>query len=142
MIITRISGLCIALIFLIGFVPSSLSEVMVDTELEINDIRTLLGGIETDVKNIGGSIAEEISISIYVSGGIFNNIDIQHDCGGCSQCGTTLASDGIKTENSLEAGFIIGLGTVEITVTASASNANEISRTVNGIVIGPFIILT
>ena len=139
--ITMISGLCIGLILIISFMPSSLSENMVDTELEINDIRTLLGGIETDVKNIGDSIAEEISISIYVTGGIFNNIDVQHDCGGCSQCGTTLASGGIKTENSLEAGFIIGFGNVEITITASASNANEISRTINGLVIGPFILL-
>ena len=137
----KLSVFCIAIIFIILLVPSSISESMVDTELEVNDIRGLLGGVETDVKNIGDSVAEEISISIYVSGGIFNNIDIQHDCGGCSQCGTTLASGGIKTENSLEAGFIIGLGMVEITVTASASNANEVSRTVNGIVIGPFIII-
>ena len=137
----KLSVFCIAIIFIILLVPSSISEIMVDTELEVNDIRGLLGGVETDVKNIGDSVAEEISISIYVSGGIFNNIDIQHDCGGCSQCGTTLASGGIKTENSLEAGFIIGLGMVEITVTASASNANEVSRTVNGIVIGPFIII-
>lgn len=138
----KFSGFCIAIIFIIMLVPSTISESMVDTELEVNDIRALLGGVETDVKNIGDSIAEEISISIYVSGGIFNNIDIQHDCGGCSQCGTTLASGGIKTESSLEAGFIIGLGMIEITVTASASNANEVSRTVNGIVIGPFIIIT
>lgn len=139
--ITIISGLCISLIFLISLVPSSLSEGMADTQLEINDIRTKLGGIETDVKNIGDSIAEDIAISIFVSGGILNNIDIQHNCEGCSQCGTTLASGGIKTENSLEAGFIIGFGNVEINITASASNANEISRTVNGFVIGPFILI-
>ena len=136
-----ICGLCIGLIILMSIIPGTFGQVMADTELEINDIRSVMGGIETDVKNIGDSIAEEISISIFVSGGIFNNIDIQHDCGGCSQCGTTLASGSIKTENSLEAGFIIGLGSIEITITASASNANEISKTVNGLVIGPFIII-
>jgi len=125
--ITIIGGLCISLIFLISLVPTTFSEGMTDTQLEINDIRSLLGAVETDIKNIGDSVAEEISIYVQVSGGLLNNIDIQHDC--------------IKTENTLEAGFIIGLGSVEITVTASATNANEVTKTVNGLVIGPFIII-
>lgn len=139
--ITIIGGLCISLIFLISLVPATLSGGMTDTQLEINDIRSLLGAVETDIKNIGDSVAEEISIYVQVSGGLLNNIDIQHDCSGCDACGTTLASGGIKTENTLEAGFIIGLGSVEITVTASATNANEVTKTVNGLVIGPFIII-
>ena len=137
----KIIGFSISLIFIISLIPTVYGESMVDTQLEISDIRSLFGGIETDVKNIGNSIAEDIAVSIYISGGIFNNIDIQHDCGGCSQCGTTLASGSIKTENSLEAGFIIGFGNIEITVTASASNADEISKTVNALVIGPIIIV-
>jgi len=136
-----ICGLCIGLIILISIIPGTFGQVMADTELEINDIRSVMGGIETDVKNIGDSIAEGISISIFVSGGIFNNIDIQHDCGGCADCGTTIAVGSIKTENSLEAGFIMGIGSIEITITASASNANEVSETVNGLIIGPFIII-
>ena len=134
-------GIGISLIFIISLIPISISQTLTETELEINDIRSILGGIETDVKNIGDFIAEDITISIYISGGILNNINIQHECGGCGQCGTTLISGSIKTENSLEAGYIFGIGTLEIIVTASASNANEISETVNGLVIGPFIII-
>jgi hypothetical protein len=135
----KIIAFNISLIFIIGLTQSVFGESMTDTQLEISDIRSLFGAVETDVKNIGGSIAEDITISIYISGGIFNNIDIQHDCGGCSECGTTLEVGSIKTENSLEAGFIIGLGNIEITVTASASNANEVSKTVNALVIGPMM---
>ena len=136
-----IGSLCISLIFLIGLVPTTMSEIMSDTQLEINDIRGILGAVETDVKNIGEVTAEEISISIYVTGGILNNINIQHDCGGCSQCGTTLASGSTKTESTLGAGFIVGIGNIEITVSAIATNANEVSKTINALVIGPFIIL-
>ena len=139
--ITKINGFCISLIFIIILVPTTLSEEMTDTQLEINDVRSILGAVETDVKNIGDSTAEDISISIYVYGGILNKIDIQHDCSGCSQCGTTLAAGSIKTENTLEAGFIIGFGNVEITITASATNANEVSKIFHGLVIGPFIII-
>jgi hypothetical protein len=134
-------GLSISLIILLSLIPATFGQTMTDTELEINDIRSIFGGVETDVKNIGESTAEGISISIAVSGGIFNNIDIQHDCGGCADCGTTIAVGSIKTENTLEAGFIMGIGSIELTITASASNANEISETVNGLIIGPFIII-
>lgn len=140
--IKLVIGLCISLTLVISLIPTTFGHSLTNTELEVNDIRSIIGGIETDVKNIGDSIAEDIAISIYVSGGIFNNIDIQHDCGGCDQCGTTLASGSVKTENSLEAGFIIGLGAIDITVTASASNANEVSKTVSGFIIGPFIIIS
>jgi hypothetical protein len=140
--IKLVIGLCISLTLVISLIPTTFGHSLTNTELEVNDIRSIIGGIETDVKNIGDSIAEDIAISIYVSGGIFNNIDIQHDCGGCDQCGTTLASGSVKTENSLEAGFIIGLGTIDITITASASNANEVSKTVSGFIIGPFIIIS
>ncbi len=136
-----IGSLCISLIFLIGLLPTTMSEVMSDTQLEINDIRGIFGAVETDVKNIGEVTAEDISISIYVTGGILNNINIQHDCGGCSQCGTTLASGSTKTESTLEAGFIVGIGNIEITVSATASNAIEVSKTIDALVIGPFIIL-
>jgi hypothetical protein len=53
--ITIIGGLCISLIFLISLVPTTLSEGMTNTQLEINDIRGLLGAVETDIKNIGDS---------------------------------------------------------------------------------------
>jgi len=48
----------------------------------------------------------------------------------------------MKIESTLEEGFIIGFGQVEIIVTASASNADEITKTLNGLVIGPIIIIT
>jgi hypothetical protein len=115
---------------------------MADTTLEITDIRGGLGQITVDVANTGDITAEEVAIFTTVTGGLFNNIDIYHQCSGCEICGTTLEPNAIKTESTLEAGVIFGIGPVEISVVASALNADEITTQVNGIVFGPWVIIS
>ena len=138
----RIFGLIASLIILMAFGPIGMGEETAETELGIDGVAGHIGAVVVAVTNVGGTVAEDIIITISVEGGILGKIDIYHECGGCSQCGTTLDPGAIKTESTLEEGFIIGFGQVEITVTASASNADEITSTLNGLVIGPFIIIT
>jgi hypothetical protein len=138
----RIFGLIAGLILLITFGSICIGEETTETELQIDEVVGHMGAVVVTVKNVGDTIAEDITISISVEGGILGKIDIYHDCSGCSQCGTTLDPGAIKTESTLEEGFIIGFGQTEITVTASASNADEVTMTLNGLVIGSFIIIT
>ena len=138
----RIFGVIAGLIVLMAFGPICIGEETTETELEIDGVAGQMGAVVVDVTNVGDTVAEDIAITISVEGGILGKIDIYHECSGCSQCGTTLDPGAIKTESTLEEGFIIGFGQVEITVTASASNADEVTMTLNGLVIGPFIIIT
>jgi len=138
----RIFGLIAGLMLLMTFGPICIGEETIETELEIDEIVGHIGAVVVAVTNVGDTVAEDITITISVEGGILGKIDIYHECGGCSQCGTTLDPGAIKTESTLEEGYIIGFGQVEITVTASASNADEVTKTLNGLVIGPFIIIT
>ena len=121
----------------IGVASTSLS----DAELEISDIRGGLGAVIVDVKNIGDAVAEDIVVIISVKGGLLNKIDVYHECRGCSGCGSTLAPDAIKTESTAEAGLIFGFGQVEIFVSTSASNADEVTQTLDGLVLGPFVMI-
>jgi hypothetical protein len=56
-------------------------------------------------------------------------------------CGTTLEPGMTKTESTREAGLLFGFGNIEIMVTASASNADEVSMTLSGFIFGPFVII-
>ena len=138
----RIVGLIAGLILSMTFGPICIGEETTETKLEINEVVGHIGAVVVAVTNVGDTVAEDIIITISVEGGILGNIDIHHECVGCNQCGTTLEPGAMKIESTLEEGFIIGFGQVEIIVTASASNADEITKTLNGLVIGPIIIIT
>ena len=138
----KIVGLIAVLMLLMAFGPISIGEETAETELEIHGVKGKTGELVVAVLNVGDTIAENIIITISVEGGILGKIDINHECVGCSQCGTTLEPGSMKIESTQEEGLIVGFGQVEIIVTASASNANEVTRTLNGLVIGPFIIIT
>ena len=130
----------IVLLFLI-YISLVIGKTVSQTELEINDVRGGIFSVEVDVKNIGEVIAEDVAISIFVQGGIFNKIHIFHECSGCTNCGTTLEPGLIKTEKSREGGILVGFGNVEIIVNAGANNADIVTETLQGYVIGPLVIV-
>ena len=111
------------------------------TTLEIADIRGGIFGITADIKNTGSVAAEKFTITISVKGGLFNNIDIFHECGGCGSCGETIPTGEIKSENTKESGWIIGFGQIDIVVTAEAENADLITEETTGFVFGPLILI-
>jgi rhodanese-related sulfurtransferase len=111
------------------------------TELEIIDLRTGLGSVIIDIKNIGENTAEEIQSIIYVTGGILSNINLTHTCSGCSNCGTSLESNAVKTENTRESGYVFGFGSIYITANTWARNAEMASVTKTGFIFGVLISL-
>jgi hypothetical protein len=113
----------------------------VTTTLEITDVRGGIGGVTADIKNIGTVTADNFFITISVTGGIFNKINILKECGGCGGCGTTIVVGDIKSESTLESDFIIGFGKIDIIVTAEADNADLVSIETNGFVLGPLVLI-
>ena len=133
-----------AMVAMILFVPGIQcipAQDTTDTEIQISDVRGGLGQVSMDIENIGLEIAENITSSISVTGGFLNNINVYHECSGCSSCGTTLDPGAIKTESTLEAGLIIGFGPITVDITAGASNADTVTTSVSGFVIGIFVLI-
>ena len=131
----------IFIILLLGSVTQVVGSNNDTTTLEIVDINGGIFGVSADIKNTGDVVAEGFIITISVKGGLFNNIDIIQECGGCGGCGTTIPIGEIKSESTRESGIIFGFGQVNIEVTAEASNADLVSEEVNGFVIGPFVLI-
>jgi hypothetical protein len=111
------------------------------TNLEISDVKGEFGGVTAIITNTGDVTAEKFAISIFVEGGFLDNIDISQICSGCGDCGTTIPVGESKAESTTEAGFIFGIGPVDILVTASAENAEIVSMSTTGFVLGPFVII-
>jgi len=128
-------------ILLLTLNPICLSEEKADTELEINAIRGGFAGVTVDIKNIGSVAAENFLITISVQGGILDRIDVYKECGGCGDCSTIILPGEIKSESTLEIGTIIGFGSIDVIVTASAENAELVSEETKGFIIGPIIII-
>ena len=112
-----------------------------DTELQISSIKGGLLQVSIDIENIGSVTAENITSSISVTGGIFNKINVYHECSGCGSCGTTLEPGEIKTESTLESGIIFGFGPITVDVTADALNADMVTASTQGFVIGFFVLI-
>jgi hypothetical protein len=111
------------------------------TTLEITDVRGGIGGVTADIKNIGIVTADNFFITISVTGGILNKINILKECGGCGGCGTTIVAGDIKSESTLESDFIIGFGKIDIIVTAEADNADLVTIETNGFFLGPLVLI-
>jgi len=112
-----------------------------ETEIEISSISAGFGAVIVEIKNSGTESAYEISSTTTVKGGILNSIDLIHVCEGCDVCGTSLAAGAIKSESTREAGFLFGFGSITITVSAQASNAEQVTATAQGTIIGPFVMI-
>jgi hypothetical protein len=126
---------------LLLMIPASISQNTENTTIEIINISGSVGGITVDVENTGNAEAKDIWVITTITGGIFGNIDLTHECTGCSACGTTLAPGSIKSENSLEAGLLLGFGSIQITTSAGASNADEVSMETSGSLLGLLVLL-
>lgn len=133
-------GISVMFIFITGFQGITAVQIS-DTELQISAVKGGLGRVSIDIENIGDITAENITSSISVKGGLLDKIDVYHECVGCSACGTTLEPGSIKTESTIEAGLILGIGPIDVDITAGASNANLITATASGFVIGIFVII-
>ena len=121
--------------------PSCTAKELEKTELQIISIKGGIGKVQTEIKNIGQVTAEDIQITVSAKGGILGGINITKICTGCSNCGTTLNQSAIRTESTAEEGKIFGFGPITITVSSKASNADEVTKTTKGFVLGPLVIV-
>lgn len=128
----------ILMLLFLTFSMISNAKTNIGPELEIASITGRIGKVCTEIKNIGDEDAEKIVITISVSGGILNRINVSKTCSGCGSCNTTIAPNASKTECTDK--FIFGLGNINITVIAEAENAEKVTSTKNGLIVG-FIIL-
>lgn len=135
-------GACLGILCTLVVVSVVSSSAMAQNTQPIFDITEATGGfgkVSVTVKNIGDATAENITIIIAVTGGVFNKIDIVKVCSGCDMCGATIEPNGTKTESTSEAGFILGFGPITITASAEAKDTAKVEKTFSGFVFGPFV---
>ncbi len=136
---------CMGLIFmLVGIVAaaSCTAAPLDQTTLEITAVKGGFGKVSVTVKNIGNVTAEEITMIISVKGGLLGRVNLTKICSGCGNCTNSILPNETKTENTAEAGKIIGFGPLVIVASAEASNAAKVEKTFNGFVLGLLVIVT
>ena len=132
----------ISIVFMIVCVGLSTSCAAAPTTLEITAVKGGFGAVSVTVKNTGAVTAENITMTISVKGGILGRINITKICSGCGNCSNSIQPNATKTENTAEAGRILGFGPVTILATAEAANAARVNTTYSGFVLGFFVIVT
>jgi len=133
--------LIIVLITAMMLSPIISSQTTETTTLEFIDIRGGLGGVTVDITNTGEITATDLIVTITVSGGFFDTIDLTKQCTGCGDGGANLAPGEVKSKGTLGAGTLIGIGPIQITASAQASNADEIFLEESGFILGVFVII-
>ena len=104
-----------------------------EPELEI-EIRWDTKSLTAFIRNIGYGDAYDVNWSFDIEGGVFGFVDYHIGC----VIGLLPAGSGTSVENSL---FLFGFGQIEITVSIGASNAETMTDTFRGIIIGRYILL-
>jgi hypothetical protein len=102
-----------------------------NAELSIQNINGPLG-IAAEIKNIGAVPAEALDWYILVTGGILQRVN-KSAAGNVAE----VAVDGIE---AISLGTFLGLGNIQITIKAKASNAVEVVITKSALLIGPFVV--
>jgi aminopeptidase YwaD len=98
--------------------------------LEITSISGGLG-ITAQITNIGDDNASDVNATIAITGGLFGFINVQSSSGSA----VLDPQDSIQLKSTL-----FRFGKLLITVTASASNAEQVTKHATGFLIGPFVL--
>lgn len=101
------------------------------TQLSIGNIEGPWG-ITADVQNIGEDDAANVTWSITTAGGLFKGINASATGGA-----TVLV---VGESESMNSGIFFGFGKINITFTAKAQNALEVSATKSAFLLGPFVV--
>lgn len=102
--------------------------------VSIEKIRSGFGRVIAKIKNIGTIEASNVNWNISVQGGTLGLINVYTE----QTIDTILVGVEEKIKTS---GLIFGFGEIDINVTASAPSANIATKTVNGFVFGPLVIV-
>jgi outer membrane protein assembly factor BamB len=104
-----------------------------EDELKIGEIEGGIARVSAEIKNTGNNNLTDVDWSISLSGGIFDKINISIN-------GNIETLEG-HTIEMVKASPVIGLGDIEITVTASTADTNTLKKTINGFVFLFFVII-
>lgn len=102
-------------------------------EIEIGEITGGLLNVAAIVTNTGNVSAANVEIKMSVKGGILGLINVSAN--------KTIENLNESASESISASPIIGMGPIEINVTASADEVEEVSETKNGFVFFVFVII-
>jgi rhodanese-related sulfurtransferase len=108
------------------------------TTFQIMNLKGGIGSVSIDIKNNGTYTAKNMSVDINVVGGLFSMIDFTSSCRNCEN---PLAPNATKTESTSKDGYIFGFGSIQITVSAWAKNADKITIKQEGFVFGLLILI-
>ena len=108
----------------------------ISTDLEITAITGGMGGVTATIKNAGDNPATVVEWHIYVEGGFLGLIDID-----ATDTIAEIAAAGEEDVPSGSLGFL-RLGPIDIEVTAEAENADKVTASASGFVIGPFVLIS
>jgi hypothetical protein len=97
--------------------------------LEVTDIAGGLG-VSATITNVGDANATDVNMTMKITGGLFDLIDTS------KETSTTM----LQPEESLGLKIsLFRLGPISITVTADASNADQVTRHATAYLLGPFV---
>jgi hypothetical protein len=136
---------CLSIILMlicIAVITSCTATQQPPTILDIITVKGGYGTVSMIIKNIGNSTAENESMTISVKGGILNRINITKTDLGCLNCSHTIEPNATKTMSTVKEGKIIGFGPIIITVSTEAANAERVSKTLKGVVLGFLVVIT
>lgn len=103
------------------------------TNAELSIINVQGGtGVSAGIKNVGEDAAENVEYTIVVTGGILGLVDVN--------VSDSIATIAVGAEETISSGIFLGLGSIDIEITASADNAVEKTATKSGFLLGFFVI--
>jgi hypothetical protein len=100
-------------------------------ELAIKNVAGPIG-VNADIENIGDTDATNVEWTMTVTGGILGMVNKT-----VTGTATSLAAGAIEAIGS---GIVLGFGSIDIEITASADNANEVTVSKSGFVLGILVI--
>jgi hypothetical protein len=99
--------------------------------LEISNITGGIG-LRARISNVGDENATDVNVTLTVRGGLFRLIDKTFTYGT-----PLLAPQGSIQFKGI---MLLGIGSIEVSVTAVASNADQVTRRATGYLLGPFVL--
>lgn len=89
-------------------------------------------GVSTGINNIGENPAENVVYSLAVTGGILGRVNVSVP--------GTVATLAVGAEEEVSSGIFFGFGPIDIVIIASADNADEVTATFSGFLLGFLVI--
>jgi hypothetical protein len=102
-----------------------------NAELSIINVKGPIG-VNAGIENIGEDTANNVEYTIDVTGGLLGLVNVS--------ASGSIATIAVGAEEAISSGILIGFGSIDIVITASADNAVEKTATKSGFLLGILVI--